>query len=718
VFLKIITTIILPSMLLASCTTFKGEYIPQIDAVQKIPKTQLSFIEFSTHISQWQRPKEHIHFPLLIGDIGPSQPLYAGTNTYPFKCETLEAGLGQPLIDNHEKFGVPVFDGEIGASTIIGYSQNCAVKTRVDYYFKPNTHPHAKYVPWQGKRNELTYVTINGELVPFVLRVERGVINRFPYLIAFVVPLNDKPEQTNTQYWNKRLILAMRGGVGIGRRQGALKVSRELSNVEDQLMQGYAVAYSEGLHTKNHYNALLAEDTARRLKLQVSSRYGKPLYTVGLGGSGGGLMQYLLAQNTNDILDAAIPQYSYPDMVSQTNYAMDCDLLEYYFDIQNSGSEFSEWDKRQALEGLHSAKDIPHKFEALSRLNLLRKGKWSGKPKGSSECINGWRALTPFVSNPSFMHFFDLYTPEVYQQTAWTYWDDLAQLFGVDEHGYALRTWSNVGVQYGLQALNAGELSPKEFLLLNSSIGGWKSTHDMQPEHIAFWMGDQSKPLWLSVWAEKNRYHPKGKTPAKRTDASELAIERAYRSGQVFIGKASIPIIDIRHYLEPQLNMHHLVASFQTRSRIIDYKGNADNQLIWVSHPDYDPTNDAFAAIDQWMLSNKGKAPIATLSDRCIDDKGQVIAQGKNVWNGWWNKQATGECLAVYPAYKNSRMAAGEPITADYFACELMPVEQALKQEVYAKSLNMQQYIDDLKRIFPDGVCDYSKAGRGKPRDL
>jgi hypothetical protein len=39
--------------------------------------------------------------------------------------------------------------------------------------------------------------------------------------------------------------------------------------------------------------------------------------------------------------------------------------------------------------------------------------------------------------------------------------------------GFALRPFDNVGVQYGLAALNAGVISPTQFLNVNERIGGY-----------------------------------------------------------------------------------------------------------------------------------------------------------------------------------------------------------------------------------------------------
>src|SRR5207244_1723022 len=45
--------------------------------------------------------------------------------------------------------------------------------------------------------------------------------------------------------------------------------------------------------------------------------------------------------------------------------------------------------------------------------------------------------------------------------------------------------------------------------------------------------------------------------------------------------KIDIPLIDWRHYLEPFLDMHHAHQSFAARQRMLNYDGDASNQVIW-----------------------------------------------------------------------------------------------------------------------------------------
>ncbi len=70
------------------------------------------------------------------------------------------------------------------------------------------------------------------------------------------------------------------------------------------------------------------------VKDRFVSAYANPDYTVGVGGSGGGIQQYVYAQNHKGLIDAGIPQYSYPDMITQTIHVGDCELIERWMDVE------------------------------------------------------------------------------------------------------------------------------------------------------------------------------------------------------------------------------------------------------------------------------------------------------------------------------------------------------------------------------------------------
>ena len=148
------------------------------------------------------------------------------------------------------------------------------------------------------------------------------------------------------------------GGVAIGHYQGSN--NQDESRYPYGLGKGYAIAWSTGTKTNTHYNLVLGGETALMVKSRFVTEYDDPDYTVGLGGSGGAIQQYVYGQNHPGLLDGAIPQYSYPDMVTQTIHVGDCELLERWMDLKsmNPASPWRVWTNRTWLEGLSSSNTL------------------------------------------------------------------------------------------------------------------------------------------------------------------------------------------------------------------------------------------------------------------------------------------------------------------------------------------------------------------------
>ncbi|MBY4677461.1 DUF6351 family protein [Marinobacterium arenosum] len=678
------------------------------------------------HPSLLSRAPDPFEYPIRLGQLGPQAHIYAGPHQYPFYCRTEESGLGQPLVDNQRGEGAPVYQ-EINrrkTDQVIGYTRDCLLPTNARYWY--NREGTEDFFPLSQARGDIAKIEIDGESVDFIVRVETGTINRFIYVIAALKGPRGTLAKPDGSRWNRRLVYQFRGGVGIGRVQGRASPEDVLHRRIDQLRDGYAVIYSSANQTSNHYNIWLSEETALRVKRQFNALYGEDLYTVGIGGSGGAVQQYLIGQNGSGLIDAAIPLYSYPDMITQTTYVFDCELLEYYFDVTGADNRrWRDWEQRRLVEGMNALNGFVTERSIVYDIGLMLQNQPPNYFSGTSECVHAWRGLTPLVNNPRFIHHANRYAPSVHERVHWTYWDDLKYIFGTDGQGYARHTWDNVGVQYGLAALRGGELSPREFLHLNANVGSWKPHPQMSDARFWKW-GGNTDLLSFSPWSHHNmNLSPDGgATPAPRMRGDIPAMEASYRSGQVFIGRISIPIVDIRHYLDDQLDMHHSTASFSTRQRMIEGQGHADNQLIWMTRKPHSPLPEAFELIDRWMLAMlaaddrdaRHYKPIDAV-DRCYDGKGRLIAQGEHVWDGGWNSRPTGQCSHRYPSYSLSRRVAGDSIAGDMLKCQLQPVEQAIERGLYG-AVDMTPYLVQLRTIFPDGVCDYSRPDRGRPADL
>jgi len=225
-----------------------------------------------------------------------------------------------------------------------------------------------------------------------------------------------------------------------------------------------------------------------------------------------------------------------------------------------------------------------------------------------------------------------------------------------------------------------------------------------------------------------------GGMPAPRTKGSIKAMHAAYNSGQVFEGRLNIPVLDIRYYLEPILDMHHSQASFAARARMIKAHGHADNQVIWMvgcnldpvylgENCSYEPTGDALDILDDWLSHTGGKSlkqivknkPEAA-TDACFDNDGRLIYAGADAWDGVLNKHRAGACTSAFPILSTSRIQAGGSQRDDIFKCTLKPVSIALKDGTYAGVNFSDKQKLRLKQIFPTGVCDYRKGDMGKPK--
>jgi hypothetical protein len=638
-------------------------------------------------------------------------PIFSGPQQQPFVCKTVSQGLGAPLADNTAGIGWPLGNGQ--------WSKDCSANRVVEFLYR-TTAGQFRPLPAGALPADIAQTTtIDGRTVPYVVRREKGTINRFVYSISILAPPGDATAGPDLSLWNGRLVYSFDGGVAIGHSQGTLGGNHLY---HPGLAKGYAVVYSSGTRTATHYNLVLGGETAIMTKERFVEGYGVPLYTVGVGGSGGGIQQYVYAQNhPGVVLDAAIPQYSYPDMVTQTIHVGDCELLEHYMDVTDGGNpKWASWPNRTWLEGMNAS---------ATRANPYR-----GGAPGNSECVNGWRGLTPLALNPLFGSAGSeqaLYDPAAIAGIKWTHWDDLRNVYGVNPNGYARVPWDNVGVQYGLGAVSSGKITPAEFLKLNATVGSWKHPWEMVQEGCPFIAALCSNPAQFDPWSRRNMQLSAdgGTTPAPRKSGDLDAMAAAYRSGIVFRGAMEIPTIDWRNYLEDALDMHNSHQSFASRQRMLNLDGDASNQVIWFTDArpstQFDQTPQALDVIDEWMANIRAnptggvaanKPPRAV--DSCFATNGALLAAGESVWDGILDSEAAGACTQAFPLYSTSRIVAGAPIEGGIFKCALQPVAAAAAAGLYAPWIPGAADVARLEQIFPQGVCDYRRPDAGRPAGL
>ncbi|HET6212965.1 MAG TPA: DUF6351 family protein, partial [Micromonosporaceae bacterium] len=162
-------------------------------------------------------------------------PVFSGPQQLPFFCETTAFGLApasQPFCE---------------ASTQVSYVYRSTAGT-----FKPLADPTS--VP-----ADLVQATVDGRQVPYLVRVERGTIDRAVYEIAALYD-GQAPDPLRTNgSWNHRLVYTFGGGCNVGYHQGA-NTGGVIENLF--LSQGYAVASSSLNVLDNNCSPVISAEAA------------------------------------------------------------------------------------------------------------------------------------------------------------------------------------------------------------------------------------------------------------------------------------------------------------------------------------------------------------------------------------------------------------------------------------------------------------------------
>ncbi len=518
------------------------------------------------------------------------------------------------------------------------------------------------YDPAGGRPADLAQTTTTeGRTIDYIVRRERGVINRAIYEIAFLhAPGEPLPDPwTKTPGWNGRLVYSFGGGCSAGYRQG-----RGASAISDVVLSaGYASAASTLNVFGNACDDVISAETLMMVKEHFITQFGAPMYTIGTGGSGGSMQQHLIAQNYPGLLDGLTPSVSYPDIATVLSNVVDCSLLAHVFD-----GATQTWidEQKTAVSGFATWRTCSDSWNRSFSPTLIR-------PASCDASIPKSQMYDP-STNPT--------------GTRCTIQDNEVNVYGRDpKNGFARRPLDNVGVQYGLVAFNAGAITAEQFLKLNERIGG---------------------------------YDADGNIVKTRSVADPVALRLAYETGRVNTAGgslAAIPIIDSRPYLDPTGDIHDSFRSFATRARLVAANGRADNHVILRmpngrgSGPGAVVQVNTIRMMDAWLdaiAKDRSSDPPASkvarnrpvdVADACFSDQGEKIVEPASY-------TGVGRCNQMYPPHADPRIAAGGPLTDDILKCELKPIDH----KSYKQAFTTDQ-MARLKAVFPKGVCDYNRPG-------
>jgi hypothetical protein len=549
-----------------------------------------------------------------------------------------------------------------------------------------------------------TTTTSTGMTVPYIVRVERGTLNRGIYdVVVLFDPSKPWTALAPQAQWNGKVLYSFGASTGQPRLQ-----FRTEQNWADStaLSRGFMVvdhSLTDSLYNSNRY---LVAETTMMMKEHIVDNYGEVKYMMGNGCSGGSIQQNTVASIYPGLLDGIQPSCDYPDSITTGLEVIDCVLLVNVY----AGPDWTA-----LMTGLTQAQINAKKTAINGHLDHVGCQSWNNafgfnnKPgnyartlvansatgalvtlaESRNNCLLPAALVYDPVTNPGGTRCGDAdLSTAVWGSTP----NEKAPAFT-----RARQTGDNVGIQYGLKALLAGAISAEEFVTLNEKIGGTD--------------------------ADSNR-------TAARTSADLEALRIAYRAGIVSSGKnlGKLPIIDSRGYDEQ--GIHYIWRSFSERARIdAANHGDHGNQVMWRYGTGLLPgtaaqvaavTTESLLTMDTWLTTLLTSAPKATLNS--VRTQAQVIAAKPATafdlcyLTGDVNFTTKVTDMALCDAdprlqkHASPRQVAGGSLAENILKCQLKPLNTA---EYLPATFTAEQLIR-LNSTFPDGVCDWSKHGVGQ----
>lgn len=561
-------------------------------------------------------------------------------------------------VTNHPNAG-PVFSGPLIKPW------GCAEGAVDEDCNRPPTYTY-KYMP-EGGRQLQDYdpespppfpvaetTTDQGNTVPYIVRVETGVIARDEYRIAVLYDPTKPWEPWAPQAgYNGKLVINHGASCDTGYAQGTAPDVLDTT----ALPRGFAVM-SHALDNAGHNcNIVTQAESLVMTKEYLVERYGPLRYTIGKGCSGGSLAQYQVANAYPGVYQGILPQCSFADAWSSAMQYIDYDMLRKYFEDPSKWDPGVVWTPADwgAVYG------HPNPANPITFTEVIPN---SGEP--TRDC--------PGLSEDQV--FDENTNPDGVRCTLQDY---MVNVFGRrDEDGYAQRPFDNSGIQYGLTAVKAGAITPAQFADLNAKIGGGDINYNPRPERI---------------------------------EADRPALGYLYRSGAINVTNNldQVAMIDLRGP-DPGA-FHDAYRVYALRARLQREFGQYQNHVLWrgfvplLGGVDY--VGDGIIAMDQWLAEVEKDTRDVPLAQKLIDDKPDVLADKCTDGFGADVDIPSGVCDEVVDIYASPRIAAGMPFTDDVMKCQLRPLAEA----DYLPARFTDQQWAKLQMAFPNGVCDYSKPG-------
>ncbi|MFM0741378.1 DUF6351 family protein [Paraburkholderia xenovorans] len=611
-----------------------------------------------------------------------------------------------------------------------------------------------------------TTTTDQGVTVPFIVRIETGYQDRNQYQIAVLFQPNTPWSAVNPQaQFNRKLLIvhgalcgmafkasnapsvlpgdlstaiSLVGLIGLNVGPGSLQDPAYLA-----LKTGYAVLSTAQSNSGMDCNVANQAESLMMAKEHLIDYYGTLRYTVGYGCSGGSLAEQWVQNAYPEIYQGLVVTCSFPDAWSVSTQVAEYSVLNNYF--SNNASAPSTWSFSQKSAVLGGSNWNPD--DASSQ--------YGGDTSTLVNAMLYEAVYFPSIipSNPTcaVSPQYALYSPSNPSGVRCSVADLSINLLGPRPkaswmpseiavgHGFAGAPFDNVGVQYGLWALQNSYITSDQFIDLNEHVGGGDIDGNISQNRIvadattlsnAYRSGSINVANNLGQTPIINCVGPNGTNGslpaginAVLTDAAPLI--QQYAPAMIPAGLLSGHITDIVTEATSLLSSgssplqgnnfagHDAYRAFSMRGRLDKALANHNNYAIW-SGPsplfaDSACVGTAFQVLDKWLGAVESDQTTSSVTQKIAAHKPANAIDG--CWDGQGNLTSGKVCgSGTVPIFQTPRMVAGDDISTYNNKCQLKPLSRG--------DYKSGQFTDDqwarLQNVFPSGVCDFSKPGVGQ----
>jgi hypothetical protein len=607
---------------------------------------------------------------------------------------------GKVTITNHPNGG-PVFTGPQHGPYVCqagAVDRKCNKPPAYRLLYKstspvnPDLQPYDKANP---PSDVASTTTDRGVTVPFIVRQETGYQDRDQYKILTLWQPGKpwKPWRSQRQ-WNHKLVITHGGGCGASYTPGDAPLA-DFSGTLPAPVPGYVQSYIAALgkgfavlstaldNTGHNCNVPMQAESLMMAKERLVERYGPIRYTIGTGCSGGSIAQATVANAYPGIYQGLVTTCSYPDSLTAGAQFADYHVLRRYFEDPSRWGLGVVWLPTQMaqVEG-----HLTHLNAITADEGLLKAAINPETPcPGTKDTVPGDRR-TRFNAdtNPGGVRcsILDMMKNPLGPRPK-SVWSPQEKAAG---HGFPGVPLANAGVEYGLNVLKQGLITPAQFVDMNEKAGG---------------VDINARPT------------------ASRLKGDPLALRNVYRTGLVNEANNLRNVAIINHGGPDPGIAHDYSHAYWMDARLRKAQGHTRNRVMWFgAFPVFGDTSwptEALFSMDRWLarverdhrtvaLSAKiVQDKPSTLTDRCSNLPGFEVVPGPN-----------GEPLCKLPLLQTNfatpRIVAGDNVASDRTGCQLKPLVRSGHGPIPFTDAEWAR----LQKVFPSGVCDWSKPGRGQ----